>query len=205
MSETFSFDVSYSTTFEKLEALRANMLEFVKIERRDYQPVFDVTVNGWFTDPLYLTSGQWSDLSFADFPDQEKMVLTADIKYKGNGQQGGALKGIQSHVQFNGDWLTPILSFTDLLARRRNKWICALKTALAEVKIYGPKGDPQEPSTTRYTRVPWELIEAQDREAAQTPSSPPDYSVPAGGWQLSDNNPVLREHFPAIFLRFTWP
>jgi hypothetical protein len=50
--------VSYSTTFEKLEALRANMLEFVKTEKRDYQPVFDVTVDGLFADPLHLTSGQ---------------------------------------------------------------------------------------------------------------------------------------------------
>lgn len=46
MSEPFTFDVSYSTTFEKLELLREKMLEFVKTERRDYQPVFDVTVNG---------------------------------------------------------------------------------------------------------------------------------------------------------------
>jgi small-conductance mechanosensitive channel len=46
MSETFTFDVNYSTTFENLEVLREKMLEFVKTERRDYQPVFDVTVNG---------------------------------------------------------------------------------------------------------------------------------------------------------------
>lgn len=46
MSETFQFDVSYSTTFPQLEALREKMLEFVKAERRDYQPAFDVVVVG---------------------------------------------------------------------------------------------------------------------------------------------------------------
>lgn len=46
MSETFSFDVSYSTTFEDLEKLRDRMLAFVKAERRDYLPEFDVKVKG---------------------------------------------------------------------------------------------------------------------------------------------------------------
>lgn len=46
MSETFTFDVDYATTFEDLEKLRDKMLDFVKLERRDYQPAFDVTVKG---------------------------------------------------------------------------------------------------------------------------------------------------------------
>lgn len=46
MSESITFDVAYSTTFEDLERLREKMLEFVTAERRDYQPVFDVTVKG---------------------------------------------------------------------------------------------------------------------------------------------------------------
>lgn len=49
------------------------MLTFVTAERRDFQPAFDVVV--------------------VDFPDQGKMTLQADIKYKSNGQQG-ALKGM---------------------------------------------------------------------------------------------------------------
>lgn len=53
MSETFTFDVNYSTTFEKLEALREKMLDFVKTEKRDYQSVFEVTVNGLLTDLFY--------------------------------------------------------------------------------------------------------------------------------------------------------
>lgn len=46
MSETFEFDVAYSTTFEKIEALRGKMLAFVKAERRDFLPSFDVVVIG---------------------------------------------------------------------------------------------------------------------------------------------------------------
>lgn len=46
MSETFTFYVSYSTTFEDLERLRERMLEFVTQERRDYEIAFDVKVKG---------------------------------------------------------------------------------------------------------------------------------------------------------------
>jgi len=46
MSETFTFYVSYSTTFEDLERLRERMLEFVTQERRDYEISFDVKVKG---------------------------------------------------------------------------------------------------------------------------------------------------------------
>ncbi|KAF8798709.1 hypothetical protein BYT27DRAFT_7228290 [Phlegmacium glaucopus] len=125
MSESFVFDVAYSTTFEDLERLREKMLEFVTAEKRDYQPVFDVTVK--------------------DFPEQSKMTLSADIKYKGNGQQA-AIK-----------------------AKRRNKWMCALKTALAEAKIYGPDGDPHAPpGVSRYTKVPWAIIQAEDEHIHKT-------------------------------------
>ena len=49
MSETFTFYVGYSTTFEDLERLREKMLEFVTQERRDYETVFDVKVKGRFS------------------------------------------------------------------------------------------------------------------------------------------------------------
>ncbi|CDO72761.1 hypothetical protein BN946_scf184994.g14 [Trametes cinnabarina] len=68
MSETFEFDVAYDTTFDQIERLRDVMLSFLKTERRDFQPAFDVYV--------------------VDIPGQEKMTLRADIKYKSNWQQG---------------------------------------------------------------------------------------------------------------------
>ena len=46
MSEKFEFEVAYSTSFEQIENLRAKMLAFVKAEKRDYQPSFDVVVVG---------------------------------------------------------------------------------------------------------------------------------------------------------------
>lgn len=48
MSETFTFDVHYATTFEDLEKLRDKMIAFLKTERRDYQAVFDLAVVGSF-------------------------------------------------------------------------------------------------------------------------------------------------------------
>lgn len=124
-----------------------------------------------------------------DFSDQDKMTLSADIKYKSNAQQG-ALKG--KCLGF----IYLILFFTDRphgVAKRRNKWICALKTALAEVGIYGPSGDPNAASApAKYTQVPWAEVkaeaEAKKREELHLPT-------PTGGWKLADKNAGLRESF----------
>ncbi|KAA1105965.1 hypothetical protein PGT21_025146 [Puccinia graminis f. sp. tritici] len=72
ISETFTWDVNFSTSFEKIEQMRAKMLEFLKAERRDYTPAFDVNIQ--------------------DFEGQAQLTLQADIKYKSN-WQNGALKG----------------------------------------------------------------------------------------------------------------
>lgn len=48
MSESFTFDVDYSTTFKQIERLRSLMLGFVQMERRDFQPLFDIVVVGMF-------------------------------------------------------------------------------------------------------------------------------------------------------------
>jgi hypothetical protein len=46
MSESFTWDVAFGTTFEDIEALRGKMLAFVKSEKRDFLPAFDITVQG---------------------------------------------------------------------------------------------------------------------------------------------------------------
>jgi len=63
------------------------------------------------------------DISIKDFAGQEKLTLGCDIKYKSN-WQNGALK-----------------------AQRRNKWLCGLKLAMAELSIFGPggAGNPNPP------------------------------------------------------------
>ena len=48
MSEPFTFDVDYSTTFKQIESLRSLMLNFVQLERRDFQPSFDIVVVGMY-------------------------------------------------------------------------------------------------------------------------------------------------------------
>jgi hypothetical protein len=154
MSETFTFDVDFATTFEQLEILRDKMLNFLVAERRDYQPAFDVVV--------------------VDFPDQEKMTLTADIKYKSNWQQDG------------------------MRAKRRNKWICALKSALADVKVFGPTGDPKaKPDPTPYTLVPWEKVQEDERKSAANLHA--HSGAPVGGWRLSDRIAVIVEDAQDIF------
>ncbi|TEB38382.1 hypothetical protein FA13DRAFT_1726059 [Coprinellus micaceus] len=143
MSETFTFDVSYSTSFEDLERLREKMLEFVTNERRDYQPVFDVNIK--------------------DFPEQSKMTLSVDIKYKSNGQ------------------------IASLKTKRRNKWICALKQALAEVMVYGPTGDPNPPpAVTRYTQVPWDTVLYEDQKGCRGEGCRKGYRCTSitAGWKL---------------------
>ena len=75
--------------------------------------------------------------------------------------------------------------------KRRNKWICALKKALTDVKIYGPTGDPDAiPAPTRYTKVPWELVKEEDDKAAES-KTPGEQSAPRDGWQLSDKNAAM--------------
>ena len=135
MSEPFEFDVAYNTSFEQIERLREKMLAFVKSEGRDFLPSFDIIVK--------------------DIPDQEKMSLSADIKYKSNWQQG-AMKGTflcLSNVVSNFHGFNSLDFF---VVKRRNKWVCALKTSLHELGIYGPSGNPKkELSPTIITKQPW--------------------------------------------------
>jgi hypothetical protein len=90
------------------------------------------------------------------------------------------------------------------LAQRRNKWVCALKQTLAEVKIFGPEGDPNsKPDTKRYTIVPWEEVQEEERKTAfkAVVEIEEEPLAPAGGWRLSDKNAVIRAcHFFACWL-----
>ncbi|PLW44188.1 hypothetical protein PCANC_13439 [Puccinia coronata f. sp. avenae] len=83
ISEKFSWDVNFNTSFEKIEQLRSKMLDFLKAERRDYTTAFDVNIQ--------------------DFEGQAKLTLQADIKYKSN-WQNEALKS-----QRRNKWSEPTL------------------------------------------------------------------------------------------------
>ncbi|TFL04521.1 Mechanosensitive ion channel-domain-containing protein [Pterulicium gracile] len=146
MSETFTFLVSYGTSFEDLEVLRHKMLHFLEKNRRDYYPSFDVSV--------------------VDFPEQEKMLLTVDIKYKSN-SQNVAVK-----------------------AKRRNRWVCALKSAMAESQIYGPAGAPASgPGVAKYTQVPWAEFKQEEQVAAEAAAREHRFAATQStGWELRDGN-----------------
>jgi len=112
------------------------------------------------------------DIVVVDIPDQEKMTLKAEIMYKSNWQQG-ALKSI-----------------------RRNKWVCALKIHLAEVKIYGPSGDPDAtPAPRRYTVVPWQEVQESERIAAG-PTMP---HMPYGGYNLTSRSAAIMGDTETVF------
>jgi len=111
------------------------------------------------------------DVAVIDFPEQASMSLSADIKYKSNSQQS-AIK-----------------------AKRRNKWVCALKQAMAEVGIYGPSGNPNKKKAPMlYTEVPWEDAKRDEDKKAR-----PLSQAPPGGWKLADNNASLRGDMDNIF------
>lgn len=56
-----------------------------------------------------------------------------------------------------------LLTSLIITVKRRNKWICALKTSLLELKIFGPTGDPdKEPAPKKYTEVPWKEVKAKE-------------------------------------------
>ncbi|KAM0791838.1 hypothetical protein ACM66B_004096 [Microbotryomycetes sp. NB124-2] len=168
--EPFVFDVAFDTPFEKIEALRERMLEFLEVERRDFLPQCDITVK--------------------DFEGQGKTTLSANIMYRSNWQNG------------------------TLKAQRRNKWICAMKLAMASLQIYGPGGvgDPAPPpaDVTRTTSVPWEeakhLFEpasttTDDKKGDEVVQSPVSAEAPTRGdvlrsgraIQLSDPNEVFED------------
>ena len=68
--------------------------------------------------------------------------------------------------------------------------MCALKTALAEVKVYGPSGDPKAPpKVSHYTEVPWSIIDAKDREKEADPGL---HRSRTTRWQLGDENAIIR-------------
>jgi hypothetical protein len=130
-----------------------------------------------------------TDVGGVDFPGQEKLSLKADIKYKSNFQQG-AMKGMHSILlSFNQHGVADLARTT---AKRRNKWICTLKTTLADLKIFGPSGDPgagSEPK--RYTLVPWDDVLEEDRRKGLVARERAGEGVPEGGWKLSDKNAVI--------------
>jgi len=71
------------------------------------------------------------DVSIVGLSAQSKMVLSVTIKYKSK-NQNSAVK-----------------------AMRRNMWMCAFRSCLTELEMYGPAGDPNAKSgPTQYTLVP---------------------------------------------------
>lgn len=159
---------AYDTSFKQIERLRDLMLTFLKAERRDYQPVFDVCVMSKLY-PLCYTLHLFS--FHADIPGQEKMTLHADIKYKSNWQQ------------------------STLKAQRRNKWICALKTSMQKAKIYGPGGNPDvQAGPTKYTLIPYEDVLREERQAERRPtagSAMSELQAPESEWTFADRNSAI--------------
>ncbi|CCG83008.1 Serine/threonine protein kinase [Taphrina deformans PYCC 5710] len=66
MSETLNLDIDFDTTFEQIEALRTEMFDFIQRESRDFQQVFDITIN--------------------DISSLSKMKISMSIKHKANWQ-----------------------------------------------------------------------------------------------------------------------
>ena len=81
--------------------------------------------------------------------------------------------------------------------KRRNKWICALKIALHDVEIYGPKGNPDaDPGPTKYTEMPWEEFKkeaaAAEKKKAESSPAPAGHGVEAS-YDLADKNAAISE------------
>jgi len=72
--------------------------------------------------------------------------------------------------------------------------MCALKTALAEVEIYGPNGNPDgPPKVSRYTKVPWSTIDADDQHVSKKEPDPDEVldTRTSRQWHLNDEFPVI--------------
>ena len=101
------------------------------------------------------------NISIASLTDQSKMSVSTGIRYKSNTQDGG------------------------LKSRRRNRWVCAFRTYMAELEIFGPSGDPNSPSITRVAMVdaPAAAQSGADnssdpaRSSGDTLAGPPEYKL----------------------------
>ena len=75
--------------------------------------------------------------------------------------------------------------------------MCALKTALAEVEIYGPNGNPDgPPKVSRYTKVPWSTVDADGQHVSKKEldrDKDEDLDTRTSRqWHLNDGFPVIR-------------
>lgn len=73
--------------------------------------------------------------------------------------------------------------------------MCALKTALSEVKIFGPSGNPDGPPTvSRYTKVPWSTVHADGQHVGEKESDQDDVlgTRTSRQWHLNDEIAVIR-------------
>ena len=85
--------------------------------------------------------------------------------------------------------------------KRRNKWICALKTSLSELEIWGPKGNPDaEAEPAMYTKVPWEEVQAKKREREEEdqdhlamPEPVTEPRLPRTDFSFTDKNALIRK------------
>ena len=89
-------------------------------------------------------------------------------------------------------------------AKRRNKWVCALKTMLAEVGVYGPKGNPDAPPPPkRYTEVPWDQVQEDDRKREEEEKARvkgvPEPILPFVGWRLADEKAQYHDPIAGVF------
>lgn len=97
----------------------------------------------------------------------------------------------------------PITHDSACLVQRRNKWVCALKTALKECKIYGSAGDPEVlPPATEVTLVPWEEVKASRAPApSDIDAIPQDREplIPRGSYEFADRNQVVLDQGQDVF------
>ena len=92
----------------------------------------------------------------------------------------------------------------NLIAKRRNKWMCALKKALAEVKIYGPAGDPDASAKiSYYTKVPWSDVHADGEDVGEREPDPDEVlgTRTSRQWHLNDEIAAIRTYFFYPFCR----
>ncbi|PWN30528.1 hypothetical protein BDZ90DRAFT_229542 [Jaminaea rosea] len=101
------------------------------------------------------------NISISSLGDQSKLQVSTGIRYKSNWQDAG------------------------LKARRRNRWVCALRGFMAELDIFGPSGDPNAaPEVQRWAAVePPPAPEKPSNKSSGTygdgveGSGPPEYKL----------------------------
>lgn len=206
MTYRWRLENSLIALFLQIEELRAHMLEFLEIERRDFMPQIDIAVKG---TSRFDSSSLGAILTYLCHHEQtlrarasSRSPPTCMLHARETSHQSLTL-ALMIRSKYKSNWQNGALK-----AQRRNKWCCALKLAMASLQIFGPAGagnpSPAPADPVEYTLIPYEEVERlkkkEDADSkADVPVTKADVLSSGEDSRLAGNRAVEQEEAGDFF------